>query len=125
MLEESSGLGAAVDAPLELLFSVLEAAVDGAGAYAEQFLFDFRCQGEVLFDPGQPQAQDFFKSGRPRIVGCFPDDRHNAQHRRVISLGVSAGGSGNAWLGRQAQFADGVFSVIAADPAEFIEDAAL
>jgi len=45
MLEESSGLGAAVDAPLELLFSVLEAAVDGAGAYAEQFLFDFRCQG--------------------------------------------------------------------------------
>ncbi len=79
---------------------LLEAAVDGAGAYGEKFLFDFWSDGEVFFDPRQPHAQDFLEPYGPGIVSRLPDGCHNAQDLGVIGLGMKSRGGcfGTAWL---------------------------
>src|SRR5688572_12949287 len=73
MFEQGSGLGASVEAPLELVFFRLQSAVDLARRDRAQLLFYLWGEGVMVLGPRQPKREQGFEPYRPRIARHLPN----------------------------------------------------
>ena len=122
VLQEGPRLGAAVHPVPELRLLRLQTAIDLARADLQELALRGPAQGKALPEPRQPHGEHHLQSNRPGIPSCLPDDHQSPNH---IGSVMGSPRPTRPWTGRRAWPAeqpDRVLPVVAANPAELIQD---
>jgi len=126
VLEQGPGLGAAVEALLELPLVRGQAAIHLAGADREEVALDGAGELQAAPGPRQPEREQCLEAYGPRIAGCLPDHPERLNDGQPVRGGAPTPGAGVVVArGGPVQQAHGMLPVIAGDPAALIQDPAL
>src|SRR2546426_5758769 len=126
VLEQGPGLGAAVEALLELPLVRCQAAIDLAGADREEVALDDAGEMQAAPGPRQPEREQCLEAYGPRIAGCLPDHPERLNDGQPVRGGAPTPGAGVVVArGGPGQQARGMLPVIAGGPAALIQDPAL
>ncbi len=122
VLEQSAGLGAAVEATAHLPLPGLEAAVNRAGTDGLELAIHGRRDAGVAAGPGEPQREQGFQAGGPRVAGGVPD---GGEHLERLVRVVPGPAPRLRWAEQarsMAEQGDSVFSMIPSGRAELCEE---
>ena len=123
--KETPWTGRGIEAAAELSFVNLKSPVELTGANRQKFLFRGPVQVETFARGGEPKRDSFFKALAADIPTGFPDVPGDLQDPRLIKPRTTPVQTWESFNGfRLSQKSKGMFSVVVADLAEFIQDAA-